>query len=57
MTGTETRRHTVFLLQGKDLQKNTVDKMTQWSQAGLLHPVSFLDLGTLVHGVRPQSRC
>ncbi len=54
MTGTETRRHTVFLLQGKDLQQNTVNKMTQWSQAGLLHPVSFLNLGDLVDGARPQ---
>ncbi|MEI7887936.1 MAG: hypothetical protein WCJ04_11130, partial [Actinomycetes bacterium] len=54
MTGTEIRRHTVFLLQGKDLQENTVAKMTQWSQAGLLHPLSFLNLGTLVDGVRPK---
>lgn len=41
------RRHTLFLLQGKEVQWTTVDRLVEWSAAGLLHPVSFLDLETL----------
>lgn len=40
------RRHTLFLLQGKDVQKGAVDRFTEWSEAGLLHRISVVDLET-----------
>gem|GEM_PF-2148284 len=44
--------HTLFLLQGKEVQLDTVDAIKEWSGSGLIHPVSFLDLDELT----PESR-
>ncbi|MFZ4434407.1 MAG: hypothetical protein ACOYOQ_14540, partial [Microthrixaceae bacterium] len=46
------RRHTLFLLQGHAVQIHTLDSMTSWSAAGLLHPVSFLDLDDVTMGAQ-----
>jgi hypothetical protein len=48
------RRHTLFLLQGREVQVATVDSMRGWSKDGLLHRVSFLDLDELNPQVRAQ---
>jgi hypothetical protein len=48
------RRHTLFLLQGRDVQRATVESMTEWSELGLLHRISFLDLDQLDTAVRAQ---
>lgn len=41
------KRHTLFLLQGKELQQGTVDRLIRWSADGLLHTVSFVELDSL----------
>lgn len=48
------RRHTLFLLQDKQVQEQTLDIMREWSGAGFLHEVSFIDLGDIADGTRPQ---
>ena len=48
------RRHSLFLLQGRDVQIHTLETMQSWSAAGLLHPVSFLDLDDVREGALIQ---